>query len=63
MSDCEKIKVIRAIRENLRQKAVEAKLWESFLKTDEMTINGKQVHSLDEPLTSTTLKNDLLRMH
>jgi hypothetical protein len=63
MPDCERIKLIRAVRESLRQKAVEAKLWKSFLETDDMTINGEQVHSLEEPPMAVTLKNDLLRMH
>ena len=63
MPDCERIKLIRAVKESLRQKAAEAKLWKSFLETDDMTINGEHVHSLEEPLTAITLKNDLPRIH
>jgi hypothetical protein len=44
LSDAEKIKIIRAVKENLRQKAVEAKLWQSFVETDNITINGEKIH-------------------
>jgi hypothetical protein len=43
LSDVEKIKIIRAIKENLRQKAVEAKLWQSFVEADDLTINGRKI--------------------
>jgi hypothetical protein len=44
LSDVEKIKIIRAIKESLRQKAVEAKLWQSFVEADDLTINGRKIH-------------------
>jgi hypothetical protein len=43
MPDCEKIKVIREVKENLRQKIVEAKLWQSFVETEKLTINGETI--------------------
>jgi hypothetical protein len=43
LSDIEKVKFIRAVKENLRQKAIEAKLWQSFVETDDLTINGKKI--------------------
>lgn len=44
LSDVERIKLIRAIKEGLQQKVVEAKLWQSFAETDNLTINGKTLH-------------------
>jgi ribosomal protein L7/L12 len=43
MPDSEKIKVIREVRENLRQKIVEAKLWKSFIEAENLTINGSTI--------------------
>lgn len=43
LSDAEKIKFIKAIKESLRQKAIEAKLWQSFSDVDNLTINGEKI--------------------
>ncbi len=43
MPDSEKIKVIRKVKENLRQKIVEAKLWQSFIEAENLTINGETI--------------------
>jgi hypothetical protein len=43
MSDYEKMKLIREVKENLRQKIVEAKLWKSFMEAENLTINGKAI--------------------
>ncbi len=43
LSDSEKVNVIREVRQNLRQKRVEAKLWQSFLETEKLTINGEKI--------------------
>ena len=45
MSDAEKYKLIRKLGENLRQKATEAKLWQSFIEVDDLTINGKRIQN------------------
>jgi len=47
ISDVEKIQIIRKIKEELREKAIEAKLWQSLLDTDDLVINGKTIHSGD----------------
>ena len=39
LSDVERIELIRAIRESLQQKAVEAKLWQSFVEAVGLRIN------------------------
>ena len=43
MPNPERIKLIREVRENLRQKMMEAKLWQSLLEAENLTINGKIV--------------------
>lgn len=43
MSDEEKLRMIREIKQNLRLRAAEAKLWQSLLEVDSLTVNGQQV--------------------
>ena len=43
MSDIEKSKVLRELRQNLRQKIIEAKLWQSFINAENITINGETI--------------------
>lgn len=61
MSDDEKLKLIRAVKESLRQKAVEAKLWQSFVDSESLTINGEKVHCEDTHLTRFSLRPDAFR--
>ena len=61
MSDPEKYKVIKAVKENLQLKVAEAKLWRSFLDAENLTINGKTVQSADIELTGLSLKAELFR--
>jgi len=44
LSDVEKMKLMKAVKESLRQKVVEAKLWQSFVEADDLTINGEAIH-------------------
>ncbi len=44
MSDSEKVKLIKAVKESLRQKVVEAKLWQSFVEAEKLTINGQAIN-------------------
>jgi len=55
MSKQERIQLIREVREKLRQKIIEAKLWQSLLDTENLTINGNIVCKSDEPLNGLTL--------
>jgi hypothetical protein len=50
MADPERIKLIKEVKENLRQKIVEAKLWQSFINSENLCINGEIIHSEDTPL-------------
>lgn len=44
MSDSEKIKLIMEVKGSLRQKIAEAKLWQSFIEAEKLTINGKTIY-------------------
>jgi hypothetical protein len=56
MSDSEKFKLIKAVKENLQQKVAEVKLWQSFLDAENVTINGQNVHCEGIELTGLSLK-------
>jgi hypothetical protein len=60
MSESERIKLILEVKESLKQKAVEAKLWQSFMQADDLTINGEQVQREDVQLKGLSIE-DLLR--
>ncbi len=60
LSDVEKYRLISRVKENLRQKAVEAKLWHLFLETDNLTLNGKQVCCEENGTARIYLKTGLL---
>jgi hypothetical protein len=61
MSDPEKYKVIKAVKENLQLKVAEAKRWQSLLDAENLTVNGKTVQSADIKLTGLSLKAELFR--
>jgi len=61
MSDPEKYKVIKAVKENLQLKVAEAKRWQSLLDAENLTINGKTVQSAGIELTGLSLKAELFR--
>jgi len=48
--DSEKAKVIRELKQSLRQTIIEAKLWSAFLQCENVTINGQPVLSSDDSL-------------
>jgi hypothetical protein len=60
MPTTERIKLIRKVKENLRQKAVEAKLWQSFMQADNLNINGKQIQIENLPLKGLSI-DDILK--
>jgi len=43
ISDSKRIELIKQVKETLREKAVEAKLWQSLLDLDDLTINGEKL--------------------
>jgi hypothetical protein len=60
MPDSEKIKIIREVKENLRQKAAEAKLWKSFMESENLTINGETINCEGIELKGLSL-NELMK--
>ena len=45
-----RIKLIKEAREKIQQKIIEAKLWQSLLETEKLTINGNVVFDSNQPL-------------
>jgi len=43
MSNPERMKLIKEVKEKLQQKMAEAKLWQSLLNAENLTINGNTV--------------------
>jgi len=50
MSNPQRIQLIKEVREKLRQKTVEAKLWQSLIDAEIVTINGNTVFSEQDSL-------------
>jgi len=57
MSNHERIQLIKEIREKLRQKIIEAKLWQSLLETEDLTINGNVVYRENQQLSGFYLRH------
>jgi len=55
MSNHERIQLVKEVREKLRQKVTEAKLWQSLLEAESLTINGDVVYESNQPLHGFTL--------
>ena len=55
MSKHERTQLIKEVREKLRQKVTEAKLWQSLLEAESLTINGDVVYESNQPLHGFTL--------
>ncbi len=51
----ERNQLIKEIREKLRQKIMEAKLWQSLLEVEDLTINGDVVYKSNQPLKGLSL--------
>jgi hypothetical protein len=60
MVDSERIKLIKEVKENLRQKVVEEKLWQSLVESENLTINGETIHFGDTQLKGLSI-SDLLK--
>lgn len=59
MSKSERIQLIRGVKEKIRQKIIEEKLWHSLLETEKLTINGKAIFQDQEQLVGLYLKDRL----
>ncbi|MDI6806149.1 MAG: hypothetical protein QMD20_05765 [Candidatus Bathyarchaeia archaeon] len=52
----ERIKMINCIKEKLREKILEEKLWNSLLEMENVTLNGKQIFQETNQLTGFCLE-------
>jgi len=43
LSSSKKARLLKKVKENLRQKRMEAKFWQSLDKTERITINGQTI--------------------
>lgn len=59
LSDVERRKLIKAIRESLQQKVVEAKLKESFAEAGSLTMDGKMDRCNALPLKGVSISDRL----
>lgn len=50
MSKNEKIKLLREVKEQLKEKIIEAKLWQSLIEAEMVTINGNTIFLEEESL-------------
>lgn len=57
MSNPERNRLIKEVREKLRQKTLEAKLWQSLLEVENLTVNGDIVYRENQPLSGFYLRN------
>jgi len=56
VSDAEKTRLLKEVEISLQQKLVEAKLWQSLLEVESLTINGNIVYKGDEPLSGFSIR-------
>jgi hypothetical protein len=61
LSDVEKYRLIRRVKQDLRQKTVEAKLRNLFLETENLTFNGKTICCEENEIARMNLKSGFLR--
>jgi len=59
MPNPERIKFIKEVREKLRQKMAEAKLWQSLFEAENLTINGNIVCREDEQFSRFYFNNKI----
>jgi len=51
ISDVERIKILKEVKDDLRQKVVEAKMWKSLLELENLVINGETIYCEKDRLT------------
>jgi hypothetical protein len=57
LSEPDKVKLMRAAREQLKQSAMEAKLWNSLLEMESLAVNGNLVYNDKQVLKGLCLEN------
>jgi hypothetical protein len=61
MSNSERVVLIKGVKEKLREKAIEAKLWQSLLEAENVIINGKEIVQDQTSLKSICLRDELYK--
>lgn len=56
MSNNERVQLINEIRRKLKQRTAEARLWQSLLQAENLTINGNIVYKENQPLNGFYLR-------
>jgi hypothetical protein len=59
MPNPERTKLIKEVREKLRQKILEAKQWQRLLEAENLTINGNIVYEENQQLSGFYFRNDV----
>jgi hypothetical protein len=57
LSEPDKVKLMRAAREQLKQNAIEAKLWNSLIEMESLAVNGNLVYNDKQVLNGLCLEN------
>ena len=56
MSNPERMRLMKEVGETLRKKIKEAKLWQSLLETENITVNGNIIFKENQQLSGFTFK-------
>lgn len=59
ISDGERIKILKDLKESFRQKIVEAKMWRSLLELENIVVNGQTVYCETDSLKELPFDNKL----
>jgi len=59
MPKSERTKLINEVREKLRQRIAETKLWQSLLEIESISINGNTIYRENEPLSGLYSENKI----
>lgn len=57
--DAKKTQLIKEVRETLKEKMIEAKLWQSLMEIENLKINGDMICTPDGPLSGLALEAGL----
>lgn len=57
LSDPERVKLMKAAREHLKQTAIEAKLWQSLVEVENLAVNGNMIRGDKQQLNRFCMEN------
>ncbi|MEM2911072.1 MAG: hypothetical protein QW146_01030 [Candidatus Bathyarchaeia archaeon] len=59
ISDVERIKILKDLKESFRQKIIEAKMWNSLLELESIVVNGQTVYCETDSLKGLSFDHKL----